>query len=368
MRRWGGALYSTRMPHRSQDVFALGLDETLMWRRGRFRTKAWSTGIVDVASGQLLDIVRARTAKAPTRWLLRRPHSWLEQIRGAVLDLSGPYRAAFNAALPDAKQVADPFHVVRLANDAPHEVSPPGPRTHDPGTSLATNTTRCTGLRKLLVSASENITDNGHTSNGRGLLDAGDPYGEVRDAWHAKDDPAKHLRHRRRQPGSAATVNQLAQDLQDPAMPPEINRLAPHHLELGDNQISNWHTARVTNAPTEAVNNLVKRVKRAAFGFTNFANYRIRALLYARQMPTGPCSTPSLRPECEEPGKRTPNRDDLEYPRQASGLREYQAGMKDIRRFVGYFLREEHHDALRYRRSNYPNGPSDDLKALFEQD
>ena len=46
-------------------------------------------------------------------------------------------------------------------------------------------------------------------------------------------------------------------------------------------QISNWHAARVTNAPTEAANNLIKRVKRAAFGFTNFDNYRIRALLYA---------------------------------------------------------------------------------------
>ncbi|MDE0163266.1 MAG: transposase [Acidimicrobiaceae bacterium] len=44
---------------------------------------------------------------------------------------------------------------------------------------------------------------------------------------------------------------------------------------------SNWHTARVTNAATEAANNLIKRVKRAAFGFTNFANYRVRALLYA---------------------------------------------------------------------------------------
>ena len=32
---------------------------------------------------------------------------------------------------------------------------------------------------------------------------------------------------------------------------------------------------------TESANNLAKRVKRAAFGFTNFANYRIRALLYA---------------------------------------------------------------------------------------
>jgi hypothetical protein len=28
-------------------------------------------------------------------------------------------------------------------------------------------------------------------------------------------------------------------------------------------------------------NNLIKRVKRAAFGFTSFRNYRIRSLLYA---------------------------------------------------------------------------------------
>ena len=36
----------------------------------------------------------------------------------------------------------------------------------------------------------------------------------------------------------------------------------------------------MTNGPTEAVNNLIKRVKRVAFGFTRFRNYRIRVLLY----------------------------------------------------------------------------------------
>ena len=43
----------------------------------------------------------------------------------------------------------------------------------------------------------------------------------------------------------------------------------------------NWHLARVSNGPTEAINNLTGRVKRAAFGFRRFAHYRIRALLYA---------------------------------------------------------------------------------------
>jgi transposase len=37
----------------------------------------------------------------------------------------------------------------------------------------------------------------------------------------------------------------------------------------------------VSNGPTEGMNNLQKRVKRVAFGLTNFQNFRIRALLYA---------------------------------------------------------------------------------------
>ena len=84
----------------------------------------------------------------------------------------------------------------------------------------------------------------------RGRLDAGDPYGEVRDAWHAKEtlrsvydiDDAK---------AGAATVAQLATDLQDPGLPPEINRLG-RTIWRWRHQIANWHAARVTNAATEA--------------------------------------------------------------------------------------------------------------------
>jgi transposase len=46
-------------------------------------------------------------------------------------------------------------------------------------------------------------------------------------------------------------------------------------------KIANFHLARVTNGPTESLNNLIKRIKRIGFGFRNFENYRIRALLYA---------------------------------------------------------------------------------------
>lgn len=42
-----------------------------------------------------------------------------------------------------------------------------------------------------------------------------------------------------------------------------------------------WHLAHVGDGPTEAVNNLIKRVECAAFGITSFRNHRIRSLFYA---------------------------------------------------------------------------------------
>jgi transposase len=42
-----------------------------------------------------------------------------------------------------------------------------------------------------------------------------------------------------------------------------------------------WHQAFVSNGPTEAVTNLIKRIKRIGFGFRRFTRYRIRVLLDA---------------------------------------------------------------------------------------
>ena len=63
----------------------------------------------------------------------------------------------------------------------------------------------------------------------------------------------------------AATIEQLAVEFQDPSSPVEINRLG-RTLWRWRTQIANWHSARVSNAATEAADNLIKRVKRVALG------------------------------------------------------------------------------------------------------
>lgn len=75
-------------------------------------------------------------------------------------------------------------------------------------------------------------------------------------------------------------LDELAKDLQDREFPPEVRQLG-RTLTRWRYQIAAWHQAHVSNGPTEAANNLIKRVKRVAFGFTRFRNFRIRALLYA---------------------------------------------------------------------------------------
>lgn len=49
-------------------------------------------------------------------WLDKRPQGWLDGICWAVLDLSEPCRQANATMLPVASQVADPFHIVKLAS------------------------------------------------------------------------------------------------------------------------------------------------------------------------------------------------------------------------------------------------------------
>ena len=112
--RYGEALVDE--PGRFGAVSALGLDEVLFVRRGRFRSQEFATSIADVRAGQLLDLVPGRGARWPTQWLYDQGERWCAGIQWATLDLSGPYRSVFDAMVPGATQVADPFHVVKHAN------------------------------------------------------------------------------------------------------------------------------------------------------------------------------------------------------------------------------------------------------------
>ena len=257
-------------------VTALGLDEVLMVRLGTYRTQQFSTQLVDVVRGQLLDVVPGRSSAGPMAWLAEQGPGFRDAIVYGTLDLSGPYRRVFELMTPKATLVADPFHVLRHANTKLDEC-----RRRVQNETLGHRGRKSDPLyrgRRLLTKAKERLDDKGREKLA-GLLRAGDPKGDVATVWQAKEAVRELYAHADADL-ALEWVTQLGRDLQDTDYPIEARSLG-RTLIRWRRQIAAWHEAHVTNGPTEAVNNLIKRVKRAAFGFTSFRNYRIRSLLYA---------------------------------------------------------------------------------------
>ncbi len=261
-------------PDRIGDVAVLGLDETAFVRMGPFRHRIWSTQLV--GDGQLLDVVEGRDAAPACDWLAARPDAWRAGIGHVTLDLSGTYRKVADTMLPHAIQVADPFHVVRLANqcvdDTRRRVQ------QDVVGHRGRKTDPLYRARKLLIMADDRLGDDARTRR-QGLLAAGDPRGQVADAWTAKE--AVRELYQIDDPDLALDwVLELADTCADGAYGPEIRRLG-RTMKRWAEPIAAWHASRATNGPVEAINNLAKRIKRVAFGLTNWTHWRIRVLLYA---------------------------------------------------------------------------------------
>lgn len=83
---FGGPLVDD--PARYASVTAVGLDETLYVREGRYRVQRWSTQVVDVERGQLLDVLDGKDVPTCCAWFAARPTGWYERVRWATLDLS----------------------------------------------------------------------------------------------------------------------------------------------------------------------------------------------------------------------------------------------------------------------------------------
>ena len=113
----------------------------------------------------------------------RRP-GWLAGIEVVATDLAESFRAGLSPHLDHARRVADPFHVVRVANRCVDQVRrrvqnetlrPSGPQA-DP----------LYRIRKLLLAGNERLDDRGSDRMLLGLR-VGDPHDELLGAWLAKE-------------------------------------------------------------------------------------------------------------------------------------------------------------------------------------
>jgi transposase len=255
---------------------AIGLDETSFKRSGSKKHTEYATTVADVENHQIIDILPSRKYTDVAAWIDSQPEHWKSRIAFGSLDMSDTYAAVYSVTLPKAKQVVDPFHAIALANRALD-----GVRRRVQIEQLGHRGRKDDPLyrvRRVLLMAEERL-DADATKRLPSLLELGDPNAEVAIAYRIKE----RLRDFYRAfglTGARALLEELLGHCLRRAMPPEIQRLG-RTIRKWFEKLCNYHIAKVSNGPAEALNNLIKRIKRIGFGFRNFENYRIRALLYA---------------------------------------------------------------------------------------
>jgi transposase len=109
-------------------------------------------------------------------------------------------------------------------------------------------------------------------------LDAGDIDQQIGYAWIA----AQELRLLYREPDTQRAQRRLLRWFTTVAEHevPELLRLARTLDAWREELLAYFDTGGVSNGPTEAVNGLIKKIKRIGHGYRNFNNYRLRLLLY----------------------------------------------------------------------------------------
>ncbi len=263
-------------PGRLAGVAALGVDETAFLAANAGHHTVFVTGIVDVSSPRLLDVVEGRSGKCLSDWVSGRPECWRDAITVAALDPFRGYPTALRTSLPGAVRVLDAFHVTRLGFAAVDEV-----RRRVQQQSLGHRGRRDHPLfkiRRLLRRGAENLSEKASDRLLAGL-EAGDtdeqPIGL---AWIS----AQELRLLYREPDRHRAQRRLLRwffGCADSNVP-ELHRLARTIDAWRPELLAYFDTGGVSNRPTEAMNLLIKKIKRVGHGFRNFDNYRLRLLLH----------------------------------------------------------------------------------------
>ncbi len=233
---------------------AIGLDETSFVRLGGHAHAEYATTVCDVEHHQIIDILPSRHFVDVAGFLDKQPAGWKQRITFGALDMSNTYAAVYTVILPKAAQVVDAFHVISLANrslDAvrrrvQNEQTGHRGRRHDP----------LYRARRALLVGEERLDDKA-AQRLASLVGSATRTLKSRSPTGSRNDSATSTANVTRPPPERSSPNSSSTAAARPCQ--------PSYAKLGGtlqrwfDKICNYHLARVSNGPTEALNNLIKR-------------------------------------------------------------------------------------------------------------
>lgn len=241
----------------------VGLDEKALARGHRYATIA-----CDLTDGHVIEIAPERTKKSVIRCFGRFSLNELTGIRAVAMDMWEPFIGIMRAMLPDAdaKIVFDRFHIVKHMNEAVDVV-----RRRENRVLRAEGDERLVGSKHMWLYGAENLPD--HYAADFSLLRKANL--KTARAWAIKETLRELWDQPSRSRGEAWYKNWNAWATRSRLAPvKKVAAMIRRHLD----GVLAYFTHRITNSASEALNSTIQMIKKRAFGYRSFDNFRVAVL------------------------------------------------------------------------------------------
>lgn len=236
----------------------IGIDEHRFKKNPEHGRMDFVTAIADHKGRRLFELVEGRSKDELSAGLLNIPGR--ENVRWATIDLSPTYRSFVRSFFPNARMVADHFHVVRLLH-----------ATINRKRKEITGDDRKNPIRRLLLRSGCKLSFFERAAVHKWL----EHHPELREIYHAKE--ALHGLYRIKGKHRAARALTAMTDRFGTSLVPEIRTLRRTLVNWRSEILAYFETG-LSNGRVEGFNGKAKLVRMRAYGYRSFKNYRLRLL------------------------------------------------------------------------------------------
>ncbi len=239
------------------DLKRLGIDEVAL-RKGK---QDFALILTNLDTAEVVEVLQQRTQEKLRDRLKQLSPKECAQIEEVAIDMWKPYDTVCTALLPNADVTVDRFHVMQAVNKELKQ------------------------LKNQEKKAQPEAFKGAHYALLKNQQDLTDKQADALEQVYEASPPVKmahRLRECLRRIFESHSTKDLAQKrLQKWRQIAEKEKLFPEFCKTLDNwtdRITNYFHRRTTSGIVEGINNKIKLIKRRAFGFRNFENFRIRVM------------------------------------------------------------------------------------------
>lgn len=235
----------------------LGIDEHFFSRK-----QGYATTLCDLGKRKIFDIVKGRKEQDLRSYLMALKGK--ERVQVVCMDLSSTYRCLIKKHFPNAKIVADRFHVIRLIQ---HQCM----MTYR---ALSENVKNNRGVLAILRTKPDNLTPKQHIKKNQFLTQ----HPAIDAIYQFQQALYQLLMHRAMTKAWCRTAVTRYLDMVGELKKSPFKPLATlgKTLYLWREEIVRMWRFRKSNGITEGFHRKMKLIQRRAYGFRNFDNYRTR--------------------------------------------------------------------------------------------